>query len=196
MRESLSCSPGDLSFQLWNGTQVYRMESGAQSLLVNILGRWIPLALWPVGWATGALLDNGAWTLLIRCSAHGLLVRHLVPRYTVCLFRVPLTVPSARKPCIACSFLANAPSSSSEAWLPSSFSCSLHHTFINPPKPSLQSALLVPKRLRIALLMPTEFCSGLARSDRWALDKIHVFSVSVSSSVKWDDTVEPLLLLG
>lgn len=49
------------------------MESGAQSLLVNILGRWIPLALWPVGWATGALLDNGAWTLLIQCSAHGLL---------------------------------------------------------------------------------------------------------------------------
>ena len=54
MRESLSCSPGDLSFQLWNGTQVYRMESGAQSLLVNILGSWIPLALWPVGWAMGA----------------------------------------------------------------------------------------------------------------------------------------------
>ena len=77
MRESLSCSPGDLSFQLWNGTQVYRMESGAQSLLVNILGSWIPLALWPMGWAMGAFrsLDNGTWTLLTQDPAHGLLAK-------------------------------------------------------------------------------------------------------------------------
>lgn len=37
-----------------DGVQVYRTESGARSLRVNILGSWIPPALGPSGWAVGA----------------------------------------------------------------------------------------------------------------------------------------------
>lgn len=112
------------------------MESGAQSLRVNILGSWIPLA-WPLAWAAGTFpcLGDWTWSLLTQRPAHGLDAEASQHPQFLPPGGPPRAVPSAGVPCTASSRFAQGHLSRlcpPEALLPS-FSCSLHCPVTSSP---------------------------------------------------------------
>ena len=127
---------------------------------------------------TGRLNLASSHTMPCTWATGGYLLRHLSSQNS-CLLGVLLCC-AFRQESMHCFFIpckCTCPFFILRTWLPSSFSCSLHRSFITPPKPSLKAALLVAKSLSIALLIPLVFCPGLAKSDRRALDEIHVLSI-------------------